>query len=131
MSTGKAMRSAILVGMLLCSMSSAQASVIICRGTISQEWGYLTITNEDGVECIITRRVGMQTVVNVCGDKRCKVTAVSTPQGVVSQYVEGLTAIEVDPVQWNEPKPLGAAAMEAIFNAESDPKRVRDPALSE
>ena len=43
------MRSAVLLGMLLYAMSSAQAAVIVCRGTISQEWGYLTITNEDGV----------------------------------------------------------------------------------
>ena len=125
------MRSAILLGMLLYAMSSAQAAVIVCGGTISQEWGYLTITNEDGVECVITRRVGMQTVVNVCGGKRCKVTAVSTPQGGVYQYVEGLIAVEIDPVQWNEPKSLGEAAMEAIFNPDFDPKRVRDPALSE
>ena len=40
-------------------------------------------------------------------------------------------AVEIDPVQWNEPKPLGEAAMEAIFNPDFDPKRVRDPALSE
>ena len=125
------MRSAVLLGMLLYAMSSAQAAIIVCRGTISQEWGYLTITNEDGVECVVTRRVGMQTVLDVCGGKRCKITGASTPQEGVYQYVEGLIAVEIDPVQWNEPKPLGAAAMEAIFNAESDPKRVGDPALSE
>src|SRR5262245_39511999 len=125
------MRSAILLGMLLCAMSSAQAAVIVCRGTISQEWGYLTITNEDGVECVVTRRVGMQTVLDVCGGKRCKVTAVSTPQGDVSQYVEGLIAVEIDPVQWKGPKPLGEAAMEAIYSPDSDPKRIGDPALSD
>jgi hypothetical protein len=104
------MRSAVLLGMLLYAMSSAQAAVIVCRGTISQEWGYLTITNEDGVECVITRRVGMQTVVDVCSGKRCKVTAVSTPQGGVYQYVEGLIAVEIDPLQWKGPEPLGVAA---------------------
>jgi hypothetical protein len=83
----------------------------VCRGSISQEWGYLTITNEDGVECVVTRRVGMQTVVDVCGDKRCKVTGASTPQGGVYQYVEGLIAVEIDQVQWKEPKPLGEAAI--------------------
>ena len=104
------MRSAVLLGMLLYAMSSAQAAVIVCRGTVSQEWGYLTITNEDGVECVITRRVGMQTVVDVCSGKRCKVTAVSTPQGGVYQYVEGLIAVEIDPMQWKGIEPLSVAA---------------------
>jgi hypothetical protein len=111
MNTGKAMRTAVLLGMLLCAMSSAQAAVIICRGAISQEWGYLTITNEDGIECIVTRRVGMQTVVDVCGGKRCKLTGVSTPQLGVYQFVEGLIAVEIDPLQWKEPKPLGDPAL--------------------
>jgi len=121
MSTGKAMRSAILVGMLLCSMSSAQAAAIVCRGTISQEWGYLTITNEDGVECVITRRVGMQTVIEICGGKRCKVTGIASNQRDVSQYIddsqyiEGLIAVEIDTLQWGAP----------------EPKRLGDPTLSE
>jgi hypothetical protein len=96
MSTGEKMRSAILLAILLSTALSAHASVIVCRGSISQEWGYLTITNEDGVECVVTRRVGMQTVLDVCGGKRCKVTGVSTPQEGVNQYVEGLIAVEID-----------------------------------
>jgi hypothetical protein len=108
------MRSAVLLAILLSAALSAHASVIVCRGSISQEWGYVTITTEDGIECVVTRRVGMQTVLDVCGGKRCKVTGVSTPQGGVSEYVEGLIAVEIDPVQWKEPKPLGEAAMEAI-----------------
>jgi hypothetical protein len=125
------MRSAVLLAILLSAALSAHASVIVCRGSISQEWGYVTITTEDGIECVVTRRVGMQTVLDVCGGKRCKVTGVSTPQGGVSQYVEGLIAVEIDPVQWKEPKPLGEAAMEAIFNPDFEPKRLGDPALSE
>jgi hypothetical protein len=113
-SRGQTMRSAILLAILLSAVSSAHASVIVCRGSISQEWGYLTITNEDGVECVVTRRVGMQTVLDVCGGKRCNVTGVSSPQEGVYQYVEGLIAVEIDPVQWKEPKPLGEAAIKAI-----------------
>jgi len=107
------MRSAILVGMLLWAISSAHASVIVCRGSISQEWGYLTITNEDGVECVVTRRVGMQTVINTCGGKRCKVTGILTDHEQpiylhpITEYVEGLIAVEIDPLQWKEPKRLG------------------------
>jgi hypothetical protein len=103
------MRSAILLAILLSTVVSAQAAVVVCRGSISQEWGYLTITNEDGVECVVTRRVGMQTVLDVCGSKRCKVTGVSTPQGDVTQFIEGLLAVDIDPVQWRgvEPKRLG------------------------
>jgi hypothetical protein len=125
------MRSAVLLAILLSAVSWAHASVIVCRGSISQEWGYLTITNEDGVECVVTRRVGMQTVLDVCGGKRCRVTGVSTSQGGVSQYVDGLIAVEIDPLQWEGPKPLGEAAMEAIFNPDFEPKRLGDPALSE
>ena len=65
-----------LLGMLLSAIPAAQATALVCRGSINQEWGYLTITTEEGIECIITRRVGMQTVVSTCGDKRCKVTGV-------------------------------------------------------
>jgi hypothetical protein len=103
------MRSIVLLGILLSAMSSAQASVIVCRGSISQEWGYLSITTSDGIECIITRRVGMQTVINTCGGKRCKVTGVGSNQEGVSQYIEGLIAVDVDTLQWGErePKPLG------------------------
>ena len=107
------MRSVILLGMLLSAISPATgASVQVCRGSISQEWGYLTIITESGNECVITRRVGMQTVINICGDRRCKVTGViSGPQPVfqVHQYIEGLIAVELDAVQWRtlEPKRLG------------------------
>jgi len=107
------MRSVILLGMLLSAISpAAGASVQVCRGSISQEWGYLTIITEDGTECVITRRVGMQTVINICGDRRCKVTGfISGPQPVYQahQYIEGLFAVEPDSVQWRtlEPKRLG------------------------
>src|SRR5215813_9829500 len=71
---GQTMRSAVLLGMLLSAFPpAAHATVLVCRGSISQEWGYLTITTEEGIECIVTRRVGMQTVINICGGKRCKV----------------------------------------------------------
>src|SRR5262245_33610969 len=107
------MRSVVLLGMLLSAISSAaSATVQVCRGSISQEWGYLTIIAEDGTECVITRRVGMRTVINICGDRRCKVTGlISGPQPLhqVHQYIEGLIAVEPDAVQWGtlEPKRLG------------------------
>jgi hypothetical protein len=34
-------------------------------------------------------------------------------------------------VQWKEPKPLGEAAMEAIFNPNFDPEPVGDQPLAE
>ncbi len=78
---GKPMRTVVvLLGMLLVVTSSAKASIIVCRGSIIQEWGYLSIVTTGGIECIITRRVGMQTVMNICGDKRCKVTGVISVQ---------------------------------------------------
>src|SRR5262245_65033670 len=89
------------LGMLLFAISSAQASVIVCRGSIIQEWGYLTVMTTEGIECIITRRVGMQTVINTCGEKRCKVTAViSGDEQPQYQYIDGLLAVEIDPLQW-------------------------------
>jgi hypothetical protein len=76
------MRSVVLLGILLCATPhAADASVIVCRGSIVEEWGYLSITTAEGLECIITQRVGMQTVVNACGAKRCKVTGVYSEQG--------------------------------------------------
>jgi hypothetical protein len=108
------MRSIVLLGMLLFAAShAADASVIVCRGSIVQEWGYLSITTADGIECIITQRVGMQTVVNACGAKRCKVTGVYTEQGGSSEYIEGLITIEIDTLQWGtvEPKRLGDPAL--------------------
>jgi hypothetical protein len=94
------MRYVVLVGMLLSAMPlTAQATALVCRGPINQEWGYLTITTEDGIECIITRRVGMQTVVSTCGDKRCKVTGLINGQQSTHQYIDGLIAVEVDPLQ--------------------------------
>jgi hypothetical protein len=95
------MRHVVLLGMLLSAIPlTAQATALVCRGWINQEWGYLTITTEDGIECIITRRVGMQTVVSTCGDKRCKVTGVFNGQQSTHQYIDGLIAVEVDPLQW-------------------------------
>ena len=95
------MRILVLLGMLLSALpAAAHATVLVCRGSINQEWGYLTITTEDGIECIITRRVGMQTVVSTCGDKRCKVTGVFNGQQSTHQYIDGLIAVEVDPLQW-------------------------------
>ena len=86
--------------MLLSALpAAAHATVLVCRGSINQEWGYLTITTEDGIECIITRRVGMQTVISTCGDKRCKVTGVINGQQSTHQYIDGLIAVEVDPLQ--------------------------------
>jgi hypothetical protein len=85
--------------MLLSAIPAARATALVCRGSINQEWGYLTITTEDGIECIITRRVGMQTVVSTCGDKRCKVTGVVNGQQSIHQYIDGLIAVEVDPLQ--------------------------------
>jgi hypothetical protein len=104
------MRSVVLVGMLLFAIpSAADATVIVCRGPIIQEWGYLSIVTAEGIECIITRRVGMQTVINVCGDKRCKVTGVISDEQALYQYVDGLIAVEIDPLQWGmaETKRLG------------------------
>jgi hypothetical protein len=107
------MRSVILLGMLLSAISpAAGASTQVCRGSISQEWGYLTLVTEDGTECVITRRVGMQTVINICGDRRCKVTGViGGPQPVYQMhlYIERLIAVEPDAVQWRtlEPQRLG------------------------
>ena len=94
------MRILVLLGMLLCALPAAHATVLVCRGSIIQEWGYLTITTADGIECIITRRVGMQTVISTCGDKRCKVTGVFNGQQSTHQYIDGLIAVEVDPLQW-------------------------------
>ena len=94
------MRHVVLLGMLLSAIPlTAQATALVCRGSINQEWGYLTITTEDGIECIITRRVGMQTVISTCGDKRCKVTGVINGQQSTRQYIDGLIAVEVDPLQ--------------------------------
>lgn len=93
------MRILVLLGMLLCALPAAHATVLVCRGSIIQEWGYLTITTADGIECIITRRVGMQTVISTCGDKRCKVTGVISGQQSIHQYIDGLIAVEVDPLQ--------------------------------
>ena len=93
------MRILVLLGMLLCALPAAHATVLVCRGSIIQEWGYLTITTADGIECIITRRVGMQTVISTCGDKRCKVTGVFNGQQSTHQYIDGLIAVEVDPLQ--------------------------------
>jgi len=98
----------VLLGMLLCALPAAHATVLVCRGSIIQEWGYLTITTADGIECIITRRVGMQTVISTCGDKRCKVTGVISGQQTIYQYIDGLIAVEVDPLQW------GHAQAEAV-----------------
>jgi hypothetical protein len=112
---GKPMRSVVvLLGMLLVATSSAKASMIVCRGSIIQEWGYLTIMTADGMECIITRRVGMQTVMNICGNKRCKVTGVISDEQPLYQYIDGLIAVEIDPLQWGT----------------LDPKRLGDPTLS-
>lgn len=103
------MRSIVILGILLSAMSSATASVVVCRGAISQEWGYLSITTWEGVECIITRRIGMQTVINACGDKQCKVTGVSSNQEGVYQYIDRLIAVEIETLLWGglEPKRLG------------------------
>jgi hypothetical protein len=101
-------RIVVLLGMLLSALpAAAHATVLVCRGSIIQEWGYLTITTADGIECIITRRVGMQTVISTCGDKRCKVTGVISGQQSEHQYIDGLIAVEVDPLQ------LGHAQAEA------------------
>jgi len=102
------MRVLVLLGILLCAMSSARASVIVCSGSIIQEWGYLTILTSNGLECIVTRRVGMQTVLNICGDKHCKVTGVNSDQDGSYQYIQGLIGVEID-TQWktSEPKRLG------------------------
>ena len=111
------MRSIVLLGMLLFAIpTAADASVIVCRGSIVQERGYLSIITADGIECIVTRRVGMQKVVDICGAKRCKVTGVYLEQeGSYSQYIEGLITIDIDTLQW------GAV----------EPKRLGDPALSD
>ena len=106
------MRSIVLLGMLLLAIpTAADASVIVCRGSIVQQGGYLSIITADGIECIVTRRVGMQKVVDICGAKRCKVTGVySEQEGSYSQYIEGLIAVDIDTLQWEtaEPKRLGA-----------------------
>ena len=108
------MRSIVLLGMLLFAIpTAADASVIVCRGSIVQQGGYLSITTADGIECIVTRRVGMQKVVDICGAKRCKVTGVYIEQeGSYSQYIEGLIAVDIDTLQWGaaEPKGLGDPA---------------------
>ena len=105
------MRSIVLLGMLLLAIpTAADASVIVCRGSIVQQGGYLSIITADGIECIVTRRVGMQTVVDICGARRCKVTGVYIEQeGSYSQYIEGLIAVDIDTLQWGtaEPKQLG------------------------
>jgi hypothetical protein len=92
------MRSVVLLGLLI--PSAANATDIVCRGSITQEWGYLSITTTEGIECIITRRVGMQTVIDTCGPKRCKVTGVYLEREGLYQYVEGLTSVEIDALQW-------------------------------
>jgi hypothetical protein len=122
---GKPMRSVVfLLGMLLVATSSAKASIIVCRGSIIQEWGYLSIVTTEGIECIVTRRVGMQTVISACGDKRCKVTGVISDEQPLSlyqyieqpyQYIDGLITVEIDPLQWGT----------------LDPKRLGDPTLSQ
>ena len=113
---GKPMRTVVvLLGMLLVVTSSAKASIIVCRGSIIQEWGYLSIVTTGGIECIITRRVGMQTVMNICGDKRCKVTGVISDEQPLYQYIDGLITVEIDPLQWGT----------------LDPKRLGDPTLSQ
>jgi hypothetical protein len=109
------MRSIVLLGILLSAISSAEASVIVCRGSIVQQWGYLSIITAEGIECIITRRVGMQRVVDICGAKRCKVTGVYSEQDGSDQYIEGLIAVDIDTLQWGT----------------MEPKRLGDPALSE
>jgi hypothetical protein len=54
----------------------------------------------EGTECIITRRVGMQTVIDTCGPKRCKVYH---DHGGMYQYIEGLISVEIAA----EPERLG------------------------
>jgi hypothetical protein len=95
------MRSVVLLGLLSCAIpSTANATDIVCRGSITREWGYLSITTSEGIECIITRRVGMPTVIDTCGPKRCKVTGVYHEREGLYQYVEGLTSVEIDALQW-------------------------------
>ena len=95
------MRSVVLLGLLSCAIpSAANATDIVCRGSITREWGYLSITTTEGIECIITRRVGMQTVIATCGPKRCKVTGIYHEREGLYQYVEGLTSVEIDALQW-------------------------------
>ena len=56
----------------------------------------------------------MQTVVDICGAKRCKVTGVYIEQeGSYSQYIEGLIAVDIDTLKWGtaEPKQLGDPAL--------------------
>ena len=48
-----------------------------------------------------------QTVISTCGDKRCKVTGVISGQQSEHQYIDGLIAVEIDPLQ------LGHAQAEA------------------
>jgi hypothetical protein len=109
-------RSVVLLGMLLFAIPpAANASVIVCRGSLVQEWGYLSVVTAEGIECIVTRRVGMQRVVDICGAKRCKVTGVYSEQDGSYQYIEGLIAVDIDTLQWGT----------------VDPKLLGDPALSE
>jgi hypothetical protein len=42
----------------------------------------------------------MQTVIDTCGPKRCKVTGVYHEREGLYQYVEGLTSVEIDALQW-------------------------------
>ena len=116
------MRSVIvLLGMLLFATSSTKASIIVCRGSIIQEWGYLSIVTTEGIECIVTRRVGMEIVKNICGDKRCKVTGVISDErpriniSISPCIKHDLIAVEIDPLQWGT----------------LDPKRLGDPRLSQ
>ena len=49
-----------------------------------------------GVACGGTRAAA---VIDVCGDKRCQVTGVINGQQSIHQYIDGLIAVEVDPLQ--------------------------------
>src|SRR5262249_47758083 len=97
------MRAIVLLGILLCAMSSARASVIVCSGSIIQEWGYLTILTSSGFECIVTRRVGLETGLGIGGDKHGKVTGVNSDQEGSYQYIQGLIGVEID-TQWKTPE---------------------------
>jgi hypothetical protein len=96
----------LLFGIFLLTVSSAQASVLVCRGAITEEWGYLSIFTPEGYECIITRRVGMDQVLSVCGNGRCQVVGIVNSRGDSLQYVEVLIAVQVDPLQRSEPLQL-------------------------
>jgi hypothetical protein len=54
-------------------------------------------------------------VMNICGNKRCKVTGVINDEQPLYQYIDGLIAVEIDPLQWGT----------------LDPKRLGDPTLSQ